>query len=95
MAELEVLEEMWAERSSRKSEACEKLNDQMALQSISERSSLKLYGMCIYNILLDSETFSYGTIVPYMAYAHSRLTFRHTTHLLLLWVAYKFLKSMA
>lgn len=47
MKELKLLEWMWAERSSRKPEACEKLNDQMALQSISQRSSLKLYGMCV------------------------------------------------
>lgn len=84
-----------------KSEAREKLNDQTALQSISQRFSLKLYGMCVYNILSNSETFSYGTIVPYMAHSRCHLTFQHTTYLLLPWVAYfyviyyKSLKSIA
>lgn len=33
--------------------------------------SLKLYGMCVYNILYNSETFSYGTIASYKVYSLS------------------------
>lgn len=51
-------------------------------------SAIKLHGMCVYNILSQSEVFLYGTNMPYMAYSHHHLTFQHTTHLLLPWVAY-------
>lgn len=60
----------------------------MAPQSISQSSSLKLEGMCVCNILSYFETFSYSTIVPYMEHSHCHLTFQHTSHLLLPWVAY-------